>query len=455
MKTPLYPIALNLKGVRVLIVGGGSIAARKLSEILICEAQVTLIATETNELIKRYAPPVQLIERPYQKGDEKGYALVFACTDSEKVNGEIATACVEQGIWCNRADASELSAFHVPGVIRRGDVTIAMGTAGAAPGLTRLLKQKLNTALGEEITVLASALAEFRKSLRASKQAEIARQIMESLPYSQLLEVARQQGESGIKQFLSNWLLPQTKNKADKPLLPVALVGAGPGHPGLLTLLAVESLKSADVILHDRLIAPEILDYARPDCEIIPVEKRGHHASMRQEHINALLVEKAKQGLRVVRLKGGDPFVFGRGFEEIQALEAAALNWSVIPGVSSATGAPSFAGLPLTHRGGARSFAVMTGMAFSEANHDIPKADTVVVLMGLHHWPSIAEAFIKQGWSANTPAAALEQGTRPDQRMCRATLSTLGDATARLGFASPVLMVVGVCAGLSAAGGPR
>ena len=138
------------------------------------------------------------------------------------MNGEIATACVEQGIWCNRADASELSAFHVPGVIRRGDVTIAMGTAGAAPGLTRLLKQKLNTALGEEITVLASALAEFRKSLRASKQAEIARQIMESLPYSQLLEVARQQGESGIKQFLSNWLLPQTKIKQTSPccLLP-------------------------------------------------------------------------------------------------------------------------------------------------------------------------------------------------------------------------------------------
>jgi uroporphyrin-III C-methyltransferase len=196
-------------------------------------------------------------------------------------------------------------------------------------------------------------------------------------------------------------------------------------------------------VLHDRLASPAVLESVPPECERIPVEKRGHFESHRQEHINEKLIEQARRGKRVVRLKGGDPFVFGRGFEEAIALEAAGIPWRVIPGVTSSVAVPALAGIPLTHRGVARSFAVASGMAGSDPNLEFPKADTLVLLMALYRLEQIVPALLRAGYAAETPAAAIQDGSLPEQRVCRTTLANLRAETSRLGFDSPALLVIG------------
>ena len=271
--------------------------------------------------------------------------------------------------------------------------------------------------------------------MRSSLAGDRAAEILEDLPYRKLLEDLKAKGssnvereldailaqaktdsaayasrnpasiESGISTSPSHPLSPDASPESGPSgsLHPVALVGAGPGHPGLLTVLAAETLRRAEVIIHDRLIPEETLHLAPPECRLIPVGKRGHTGqseSARQEDIEAQLVEQARLGKRVVRLKGGDPFVYGRGWEEVLALEAAGIPWSIVPGVSSTTGGPTWAGIPLTHRGVARSYAVMSGMAYSQTNTEVPKADTIVLVMGLHRLAEIVPTFLAQGWSA-------------------------------------------------------
>src|SRR5690606_38640433 len=224
---------------------------------------------------------------------------------------------------------------------------------------------------------------------------------------------------------------------------PVLLVGAGPGDPSLLTLGAAEALENAEVVLYDRLASQAVLEMVPPACVRVPVEKRGHFESLRQERINALLIEHARSGKRVVRLKGGDPFVFGRGYEEALALEAAGLPWRVLPGISSSVAVPALAGIPLTHRGTARSFAVASGVAGHDVNHDFPKADTLVLLMSLFRLEEIVPILLAKGYAPETPAAAIQDGSLPEQRVLRATLATLREETAKAGFDSPTLVVVG------------
>jgi uroporphyrin-III C-methyltransferase len=332
-----------------------------------------------------------------------------------------------------------------------------VSTGGAAPGLTRHLKRLLSETLGEETAELAAILGRFRTDLRGGADAGRAVEIMESLPYRKLLEDLKTSGAPAVERTLADARLRALTGESPgagaggkaEAIGTVALVGAGPGHPGLLTMLAAEAIRKAEVIVHDRLIPEETLHLASPDCVLIPAGKRGHFESARQEDIQAKLIGHARLGKRVVRLKGGDPFVYGRGWEEVLALESAGIPWSVIPGVSSTTAGPAWAGIPLTHRGTARSYAVMSGMAYSRTNTEIPKADTVVLLMGLHRLAEIVPAFLAQGWRAETPAAAIQNATLPDQRVCLSTLAEIRAETARLGFDSPTLLVIGNVVGLA------
>jgi uroporphyrin-III C-methyltransferase len=228
----------------------------------------------------------------------------------------------------------------------------------------------------------------------------------------------------------------------------VLLVGAGPGDPSLLTLGAAEALKNAEVVLYDRLASQAVLEMVPSTCVRVPVEKRGHFESLRQDRINEILIEHARSGKRVVRLKGGDPFVFGRGYEEALALEAEGLSWRVLPGISSSVAVPALAGIPLTHRGTARSFAVASGVAGHDVNQDFPKADTLVLLMSLFRLEEIVPILLAKGYAPETPAAAIQDGSMPEQRVLRATLATLRDETAKAGFDSPTLVVVGNVVGL-------
>jgi uroporphyrin-III C-methyltransferase/precorrin-2 dehydrogenase/sirohydrochlorin ferrochelatase len=429
--------------------------------------------------VERLATALRLLRRPFKSGDEIGRYLVFACTNDAAVNREIAALCRRGNVLCNVADAASEGSFHVPGVIRNGDVTVTVGTGGAAPGLTRHLKRLLAETLGGEVSELAELLGGFRSRLRASMDAGQAAAILEGLPYRKLLEDLKTSGRAAAMAILDaaaaggdpaggpggkaaaddEAALDATAGKvrAGAAALPgVTLVGAGPGHPGLLTVMAAESLRRAQVIVHDRLIPEEVLHLAPADCLLIPAGKRGHFESARQEEIEGQLIAHARAGKNVVRLKGGDPFVYGRGWEEILALEAQGIPWSVIPGVSSTTAGPTWAGIPLTHRGLARSYAVMSGMAYSRTNTEIPKADTIVLVMGLQRLAEIVPAFLAQGWDAATPAAAIQSATLPDQRVCVSTLEGIREETSRLGFDSPTLLVIGEVVGLAGAdrGGP-
>lgn len=472
MTRTLYPLSVDLRGKPVLVAGGGPVAARKLTELIRCGADITVVAPEPCPAVERLESALRLLRRPFQDGDELGRYLVFACTDDAAVNRGIAAKCLKANILCNAADSSEAGSFHVPGVIRQGDVTVTVSTGGAAPGLTRHLKCRLSESLGEETAHLASFLGRFRTELRSGPHADRAAAILEGLPYRKLLDAMRTQGAHAVQALLdqakagpaiisadsrtTSGAVPSSSSGMSangKPVKPqtVSLVGAGPGHPGLLTMLAAETLRHAEVIIHDRLIPEETLHLAPADCLLIPAGKRGHFESSRQEDIEAKLVELALQGKRVVRLKGGDPFVYGRGWEEVLALEAHGIPWTVIPGVSSTIAGPAWAGIPLTHRGVARSFAVMSGMTYARTNTEIPKADTIVLVMGLHRLAEIVPAFIAQGWSPETPVAAIQNATLPDQRVCRSTLSGIIGETTRLGFDSPTLLVIGQVVALAAA----
>jgi uroporphyrin-III C-methyltransferase/precorrin-2 dehydrogenase/sirohydrochlorin ferrochelatase len=459
MSRILYPLSLDLHGRPVLVAGGGPVAGRKLAELLRCGADITVVTPEAGPAVERLATAVELVRRPFRPGDEQGRILVFACTDDPGVNREIAALCAGKNIPCNVADAAAEGTFHVPGVLRKGAVTVTVSTGGSVPGLTRYLKRILSEAIGDEVADLAALVGRYRASLRAAPgpARTRSREILEGLPYRKLLDLLREKGSAAAEDHLAHLVqnavsVPDADAAADavaaSSAVPgqVTLVGAGPGNPKLLTLAAVEAIRAADVIVHDRLIPEETLNLAGPDCLLIPAGKRGHagHAeSMRQEDIEARLVEHALAGRRVVRLKGGDPLVFGRGYEEILALEARGIPWSLVPGISSVTAGPAWAGIPLTHRGVARSFAVMSGMAYSATNTVVPKADTLLLLMGLQRLAEIVPAFLSQGWSPETPVAAIQDATLPDQRVCLATLATIAAETARRGFDSPTLLVIG------------
>lgn len=464
MARTLYPLSVDLHGKPVLVAGGGPVAARKLAELVRCGADITLVAPKPCVAVERMTTAIQILRRSFKSGDELDRYLVFACTDNAVVNQEIAALCRRGNILCNVADASEAGTFHVPGVLRQGNVTITVSTGGAAPGLTRYLKSHLSKLIGEETAQLATALGRFRMTLRSGPHAAQATSILEGLPYRKLLEDMKSQGLPAVEAFLaeversagiaqgenSQEVAGQARTASVPPQVqPVTLIGAGPGHPGLLTLLGAEALRRAEVIIHDRLIPVATLQLATSDCLLIPAGKRGHFESSRQEEIEAKLVDLALQGKRVVRLKGGDPFVFGRGWEEVLALEANGIPWTVIPGVSSTTAGPTWAGIPLTHRGVARSYAVMSGMAYSQTNTEIPHADTIVLVMGLQKLEEIVPAFLKQGWDAATPVAAIQGATTPDQRICISTLENIHQATVRLGFDSPTLLIIGKVVGLT------
>lgn len=440
--------------------GGGAVAARKLTELIRCGAEVTVVAPQASEAIERLVPAVKLERRPFRLGDETGKYLVFACTDDAEANRRIAALCGNANILCNVADDADAGSFHVPGLIRHGNVTVTIGTGGAAPGLTRYLKRVLGEALGPEVAEAATLVSAFRARLKLRDVAG-ATALMESLPYRTLLEALKagdraraeallERGEGGESgETHREAAASGISSGADRTLPGVDLVGAGPGHPGLLTLLAADILRRAEVIIHDRLIPEAVLHLAPAGCRLIPAGKRGHFESARQEEIEARLIEQALAGRRVVRLKGGDPFVYGRGWEEVLALQAKGIPWRVVPGVSSTTAGPAWAGIPLTHRGMARSFAVMSGMAYSATNTEIPKADTIVLVMGLQRLAEIVPAFLSRGWDPKTPAAAIQNATMPDQRVCVSTLEGIREETSRLGYDSPTLLVIGKVAGLA------
>lgn len=429
----LLPLFVKLAGRDVLLVGGGAMAAVRARQLAGAGARITVVAPEIREEVAALAAVVA--RRPFRPADLDGAWLAVAAAPGP-VNREVAAAAEARRVLVNAVDDPEAATAYTAGVVRRGDAVVAVSTGGRAPALAGLLREALDALLPRE---LAGWIETAERERPAWKRDRVPLASRRPLLLRRLNDLYGQ--------------------PADEPPPPpgfVSIVGAGPGDPALLTRRAASRLAHADLVLHDALLDPRVLALA-PRAHCFYVGKRAGRPSVSQRAIERLLVRGARRGQRVVRLKCGDPFVLGRGGEEALALAAAGVPFEVVPGVSSALAAPALAGIPLTHRGLARGFAVVSGHAedaFGPVVDGLPPgAATLVVLMGLATRAAVAGRLLARGWDPATPAAILLGASTQGAAAWRGALRELGDAPLPGSAELPGILVVGAVAALSVAGG--
>jgi uroporphyrin-III C-methyltransferase/precorrin-2 dehydrogenase/sirohydrochlorin ferrochelatase len=444
-----FPVFFDLEAQKVLIVGGGEVALRKLALLERAGAAITVVAPElAPEIMARVsAGKIRAEAREFAPEDLEGARLVIVATHRRAVNRWIASLSEARGIPVNVVDDREASRFIVPALIDRDPVLVAVSTGGTSPVLARRLRERLEAAIPKRIGALASWLRALRHAARRRLRGTDARrrffeEIVDGAAAHRFID-----GDLVGAQRIAQRLLGGASNAAPAPG-EVTLVSAGPGDPELLTLKALRALQDADVILHDRLVPAAVLDMARRDAARICVGKSAGNIGSTQEEINALLVEHARRGKRVVRLKGGDAFIFGRGGEELEALRKAQINYSVIPGVTAAIGAAAYAGIPLTHRDFAHSVTFVTGHANREGQEPdwaalAKPGNTAVFYMGLARIEYIAAQLRKHGAPDTMAAAVIAQGTLDNQRVIAASLATIAAEAAGARVESPALLIVG------------
>ena len=450
-----FPVFFDLAGVRVLVVGAGEVASRKISLLERTGAQIAVVAPEVApDLVQRAVHGrLTLMQREFEPEDLAGARLVIVATSHRALNRWIANLCESRAIPVNVVDDREASRFIVPAIIDRDPVLVAISTGGSSPVLARRLRERLEAAIPQRFGELALWLRELRAAaLERLRGTAERRRFFETLVDG---AAARRfiAGDVRGARRIARRLLESTAHSAPA-IGEVTLVGAGPGDPELLTLKALRALQDADVILHDRLVSAGVLDLARRDATRICVGKAAGGDGAEQDDIHAALIRHARDGRRVVRLKGGDPFVFGRGGEELEALARAGVPFSVIPGVTAASGCAAYAGIPLTHRDHAHSVSFVT--AHPDRGGIEPDWDalararqTAVFYMGLARIEHIASRLLAHGAPPERPAAIVERGTSAAQRVIVATLGTLHQAAADAALCSPALLIVGDVAALA------
>lgn len=443
-----FPIFLNLNAEPCLVVGAGPVAARKVALLCRSGAAVHVVAPEASDAIRTAAAENTLTwhQRKWRISDLDGVRLVFAATDDDDLNHEIATACKAQRIPINVVDTTPLCSFIMPSIVDRSPVLAAVSTGGAAPALARLIRARLETAIPSALGNLATLAGRYRERVKKRFSTVIARrQFWESSFEGEIAELVfagrDAEAERRLDAILASPKEPENTGE-------VYLVGAGPGDPDLLTFKALRLMQRADVVLYDRLVTQPVLDLVRRDAELIYVGKeRGHH-TVRQHKINELLVDLAKSGKRVLRLKGGDPFIFGRGGEEIDTLAEHGVTFQVVPGITAASGCAAYSGIPLTHRDHAQSCVFVAGH-LKDGTLDLnwkalaQPQQTVVFYMGLVGLRIITEQLMAHGLPADTPSALVQQGTTQDQRVITATLQNLAEAVEAAKPRPPTLLIVG------------
>jgi uroporphyrin-III C-methyltransferase / precorrin-2 dehydrogenase / sirohydrochlorin ferrochelatase len=444
-----FPAFFDLTAQKVLIVGGGEVALRKLALLTRSGAKVTVVAPQMLPEFSEQAAvgKITAVSREFVPGDLDGARLVIVATARRAVNRWIAALSEARGIPVNVVDDREASRFIVPALIDRDPVLVAISTGGASPVLARRLRERLEALIPKRFGELALWLQALRRAARwRLRDTDARRRYFEHIVDG---AAARRfvAGDTHGAESLAQQLLARTSS-LPRESGEVTLVGAGPGDPELLTLKALRALQDADVILHDRLVPRAVLDMARRDASRICVGKAAGGSGSTQAEINALLIEHALQGKRVVRLKGGDPFIFGRGGEELEALQKAHIRFSVIPGITAAAGCAAYAGIPLTHRDHAHSVTFVTGHEDGDGREPDYQAlakpgITAVFYMGLARVGHIAARLVQHGAPEALPAALIAQGTLENQRVITGTLGTIAAAAARAGLESPALLVVG------------
>ncbi len=450
----MLPVMLDVRDRRCLVVGGGEIALRKALALVEEGAVVTVVAPDIVPELQRMAAAgrIEVEKRPYQVGEAKQFLLVYAATDDTTVNKQVSDDARLAGVWVNVADVPELCTFHVPGRVRRGGLDVAIASGGQAPFAVRRLRELLDSRLGSEWGDWLESARRFRVSAKArladaASQDEAFDRFFAGTVDKQLL-IARAPAEAEEQ----GWIDAAATRAEGTPRMGfVSLVGAGPGCAGLLTLRGRQRLFAADAVAYDRLAAPALPHDLPARIELHCVGKQAGHHPVPQDEINALLVRLGLEGKRVVRFKGGDPYVFGRGGEEVEALQAAGVPFEVIPGVTSGLAAPAWAGIPLTHRREAVRVTLVTAheSADADAPHmrwDLVAQDphgTLVGYMGVTSLPHVVKSLIDAGMDPATPAAMVERGTTAAQKSVVAELATLQAAVERAGLHPPALFVIG------------
>jgi len=425
------------------------VAERKIDLLIRAGAKVTVVAPEIGSKVEALLNQQKLhwIEDRFEPAHLSQALIAIAATDNEDVNRSVSEAARQQNLPVNVVDQPNLCTFTVPSIVDRSPVIIAIGTGGASPVLARMLKARLETLIPAAYGRLAGIAREFRDQVKAALgSVDSRRGFWEKVFQGQVAELVFAGKENQARAELRAMI--QATEDAEFEKGEVYLVGAGPGDPDLLTFRALRLMQRADVVLYDRLVAPAIVDLVRRDADRIFVGKEKSNHVIPQPEINELLLSLAQEGKRVLRLKGGDPFIFGRGGEEIEDLVRHNIPFQVIPGITAAAGCASYAGIPLTHRDHAQSCLFVTGHLKDgsvDLNWDAlcQPGQTVVVYMGLTGLESICREMIRHGLKDTTPAALIQQGTTLNQRVIAATLDSLPDAVAAANVRAPTLLIVG------------
>jgi len=443
-----FPLFLKLKQQNCLVIGAGEIAARKIELLARAGAKITVVANNISPAVAKMQTKhdLNIKQKEFEKEDINGFRLVVSATNNSSTNILVADSATKLNIPVNVVDNPALCSFIFPAIIDRSPIITAVSSGGASPVLARLLRAKIESIIPPAYGHLAQLAEKFRQPVKDQiKQPAQRRIFWEDVLQGGIAELVFsgkiQEAESQLTKLISN-------TESTDSIGEIYLVGAGPGDPDLLTFRALRLMQQADVVVYDRLVSAEILDLTRRDSEKIYVGKQRENHHLPQDSINQLLADLAKKGKRVVRLKGGDPFIFGRGGEEIETLMEQGIHFQVVPGITAASGCATYAGIPLTHRDHAQSCTFVTGH-LKDGSVDLnwqqlaAPNQTIVFYMGLIGLKSICQSLIDHGCSESHPIAIIQQGTTSNQRVIAGTLKSLPQSVVDEGIKAPTLIIVG------------
>jgi len=438
------PIFCQLRGRACLLVGGGDVAERKARLLLDAGAQLTVNALTFIPQFTAWAAEgmLTLVEGEFSETLLDECWLAIAATDNDAVNQRVSDAAEARRIFCNVVDAPKEASFIMPSIIDRSPLMVAISSGGTSPVLARLLREKLESLLPQHLGHVAKFAGQLRSRVKRhfATMSERRRFWEKLFVNDRLAQSLANQNMVAVESITEQMLNEPLDNRGE-----VVLVGAGPGDAGLLTLKGLQQIQQADVVVYDRLVSDEIMNLVRRDADRVFVGKRAGYHCVPQEEINQILLREAQSGKRVVRLKGGDPFIFGRGGEELETLCHASIPFSVVPGITAASGCSAYSGIPLTHRDYAQSVRLVTGHLKTGGELDwanlAAEKQTLVFYMGLNQAAAIQEQLIAHGMQADMPVALVENGTSVQQRVVSGTLSELGELAQQV--KSPSLIIVG------------
>ncbi|RMH16375.1 MAG: uroporphyrinogen-III C-methyltransferase [Gammaproteobacteria bacterium] len=443
-----FPVFLNLQDRSCLVIGAGQVAERKIRLLLRTAAQMDVVAPDCTENILRWADEgrIALHNRTYRSSDLKNRQLVFIATNNHRLNQQIFAEAERLGIWANVADAPEYCDFILPSIVDRGPVIAAISTSGRSPTLARKMRREIERLLPAQLGRVAEWLSAHRPTVMDRFPDETVRQrFWQDLLDTNVMEMILNGQISQAEQQFNQMLDEIDHHRKGE----VYLVGAGPGDLELLTLKALRLMQRADVVLYDRLVSDAILEQVRRDARRIYVGKKRAYHAVRQEEINQMIIELASEGKRVLRLKGGDPFVFGRGGEEIAGLMEAGIPFQVVPGITAASGCAAYAGIPLTHRDYAQSVTFVAGHLKDNESLQLDwqllarPAQTVVVYMGLENLDQLLAQLLNHGVPKERPVALIEEGTSEQQRVIIGDMTTLPQRVREAQVRAPTLIIIG------------